>query len=135
MIERKVALRGVSADSVFSATSGNIFRAMTSSSSNSRGFRFFLNSAKKILESPGISALNSAGSGKIQTEVIHMLYNVSKLEAEKLAAVQQLEKDLGKTFLAFTPYDLKPADLSDAELARIKILEKQLSVSLVAVEA
>ncbi|MCR9140644.1 MAG: hypothetical protein NXI24_00115 [bacterium] len=64
-----------------------------------------------------------------------MLYNVSKLDANKLEAVQRLEKDLGKTFIAFTPYDLKPADLSEAELARIKKLEDELSVSLVAVQA
>lgn len=64
-----------------------------------------------------------------------MLYNVSKLEAEQLAAIQKLEKDLGRTFLAFTPYDLQPADLSDEELAKIKALESELSISLVAVEA
>lgn len=64
-----------------------------------------------------------------------MLFNVSKLEADKLEAIQNLEKDLGKTFLAFTPYDLKPADLSAEELARIKALENELSISLVAVEA
>lgn len=64
-----------------------------------------------------------------------MLFNISKLEAEKLAAIQKLEQDLGKTFLAFTPYDLKPAALNDEELARIKALENELSLSIVAVEA
>lgn len=57
-----------------------------------------------------------------------------KLEPEKLKEVESLEKQMGKTILAFSCRDIKPSMLKEDELDEIRGLEKQLGVSLVAVE-
>ena len=59
----------------------------------------------------------------------------TKVSDETVAAINTLERDLGKTLLAFQCHNLKPSDLSEAELQRIKEVESKLGVSLVAVEA
>ena len=59
----------------------------------------------------------------------------TKINEETIAAISTLEKDLGKTLLAFQCHDLKPSELSDAELQRIKEVETKLGISLVAVDA
>ena len=59
----------------------------------------------------------------------------TKVSDETVAAINTLEKDLGKTLLAFQCHNLKPSDLSEDELQRIKEVESKLGVSLVAVEA
>ncbi len=59
----------------------------------------------------------------------------TKVTDETMAAINALEKDLGKTLLAFQCHSLKPSDLSQDELQRIKEVETKLGVSLVAVEA
>ena len=59
----------------------------------------------------------------------------TKVTDETMAAINALEKDLGKTLLAFQCHSLKPSDLSADELQRIKEVETKLGVSLVAVEA
>jgi len=63
-----------------------------------------------------------------------MLCSYSKTESIDLKAIQGLEKDLGKTLLAFSCQDIKPAEVKDEELARINELEKKLGVVLVAIE-
>jgi hypothetical protein len=50
-------------------------------------------------------------------------------------AVQSLEKETGTTILAFSCKDLKPKMLTAEQLAKIQKLEKELSLSLVAVDA
>jgi len=63
-----------------------------------------------------------------------MLCSLStKIKPETLHAIQSLEKELGKTLLAFSCHDLKPAELKHEELARIKEMENKLGLSLVAV--
>jgi hypothetical protein len=62
-----------------------------------------------------------------------MLCSLSKAESIDLSAIQGLEKDLGKTLLAFTCHDIKPAEIKDEELSKINALEKKLGVVLVAV--
>ena len=57
------------------------------------------------------------------------------LSQEDLAAVQSLEKETGKTLLAFSCHPVQPSTLSDQDLKRIQDLEKKLGVSLVAVDA
>jgi hypothetical protein len=52
-----------------------------------------------------------------------------------LQAINDLEKGLGKTLLAFNCHDLKPSALSAEELGKVQEVEKKLGVSLVAVEA
>jgi len=63
-----------------------------------------------------------------------MLCSYSKAESIDLEAIQGLEKDLGKTLLAFSCQDIKSAEIKDEELARINELEKKLGVVLVAVQ-
>jgi hypothetical protein len=52
-----------------------------------------------------------------------------------LKAINDLEKGLGKTLLAFNCHNLKPSTLSAEELGKVQEIEKQLGVSLVAVES
>jgi hypothetical protein len=52
-----------------------------------------------------------------------------------LQAINDLEKGLGKTILAFNCHDLKPSALSAEELSKVQEVEKNLGVSLVAVES
>ena len=52
-----------------------------------------------------------------------------------LQAINDLEKDLGKTLLAYKCHNLKPSTLNDEELSKVQEVEKNLGVSLVAVDA
>lgn len=52
-----------------------------------------------------------------------------------LQAINDLEKGLGKTLLAFSCHELKPSALNAEELSKVQEVEKKLGVSLVAVEA
>ena len=64
-----------------------------------------------------------------------MLCSISNLDKEKIDAVQKLEKELGKTLIAFSCHDIKTAELDASTLQRIQEVEKELSLSLVAVSA
>lgn len=64
-----------------------------------------------------------------------MFCSLSSLGTEKIKAIQNLEKELGKTVLAFSCHDIKAAQLSAAELQKIQDLEKKLSLSIIAVDA
>jgi hypothetical protein len=46
-----------------------------------------------------------------------------------------LEQELGTLLLAFACHDYKSAPVTDAQLAKIQSLEKDLGLSLVAVKA
>ena len=59
----------------------------------------------------------------------------SKVEGTNLQTINNLEKDLGKTLLAFSCHDLKAASLNADELKKIQDAENKLGVSLVAVDA
>ena len=64
-----------------------------------------------------------------------MLCGLGKLKKRELDEVASLENELGKTILAFRCYaDVNPAELTDAELDRIREVEDKLKLSLVAVE-
>ena len=63
-----------------------------------------------------------------------MLCSYSKTENIDLESIQGLEKDLGKTLLAFSCQDVKPAELKDEDLAKINDLENKMRIVLVAVE-
>jgi hypothetical protein len=64
-----------------------------------------------------------------------MLCSLStKLGSEDLMAISALENELGTPLLAFScRADLKPADVTGDQLAKIKALEGKLGLSLVAV--
>ncbi|BBO82429.1 hypothetical protein [Desulfosarcina ovata] len=51
-----------------------------------------------------------------------------------LKSITDLEKDLGKTLLAFKCHDLKPSTLSEDQLQKVQAVEAKLGVSLVAVD-
>ena len=55
------------------------------------------------------------------------------IDRNGLAEIQALEKELGKTLIAFSTPP-QPANLSDDKLSKIKELEKKLCVRLVAYE-
>jgi len=52
-----------------------------------------------------------------------------------LQTINDLEKELGKTLLAFSCHDLKASELNAAELSKVQAVENSLGVSLVAVDA
>lgn len=58
----------------------------------------------------------------------------NNVNEDTLTTITSLEKEIGKTLLAFKCHDLKPSQLSDEELSKIEEIEKKLGVSLVAVE-
>jgi hypothetical protein len=64
-----------------------------------------------------------------------MLCSLStKLGSEDLKAINALEKELGTPLIAFScRADLKPADVTNDQLGKIKALEGKLGLSLVAV--
>lgn len=59
----------------------------------------------------------------------------SKLNEENLNSIRNLEKEIGKTLLAFTCHKIEPSALSESQLSKIQKLENDLSISLVAVDA
>ena len=63
-----------------------------------------------------------------------MLYSFAPLEADRLKAIQALEKEVGAPLVAMTAIDAKPVDMDAEKLAKIKELEDQLGVVLVAVQ-
>ena len=56
------------------------------------------------------------------------------LAEETLEDVRRLEKDVGYPILVFSFYDLEPAELDEAKLAKIKEYEKDKCFCLVAVK-
>jgi len=63
-----------------------------------------------------------------------MLSSLStKLDEKTITTIKNLEKDLGKTLLAFSCHSLNPAEVSREQLAKIQKVEKELGVSLVAI--
>ncbi len=63
-----------------------------------------------------------------------MICSLTNLDGQKLQEVQSLEAKIGKPLLAFGCHDTKPAQLTNEELSKIKDLERQIGVSLVAVQ-
>ncbi len=63
-----------------------------------------------------------------------MLCTLAHLEKEKLVDIQSLEKNIGKTLIAFSCKDLDVAPLKEEELQQIKKVEQKLNISLVAVK-
>lgn len=56
------------------------------------------------------------------------------LAEETLRDIQRLEKEVGYPILAFSFYDLEPAELDDDKLARIQEYEKNKCICLLAVK-
>ncbi|TNJ37684.1 hypothetical protein [Prosthecochloris vibrioformis] len=62
-----------------------------------------------------------------------MLSSLSKLSPEELEQVRELERELGKTLLSYSSYDVVAEDLSEEELLRVRELEVKLGTALVVV--
>jgi hypothetical protein len=63
-----------------------------------------------------------------------MICSFANLDGKKLEAVQEIEKKLGKTVLAFSCSDINADALSEGELAELREAEKRLGLSLLAVK-
>jgi hypothetical protein len=63
-----------------------------------------------------------------------MLCSLSKLDNEKIKAIESAEKRIGKTLLAFNCHDTAPAKLTQEEIVVLGETEKKLGVVLVAVK-
>lgn len=65
-----------------------------------------------------------------------MLYTIaSNVNETTVKTINSLEKELGKTLLAFKGYELQPTDLDTSQLEKVQQIEKDLGVSLIAVES
>jgi hypothetical protein len=56
------------------------------------------------------------------------------LEDTTLKDIQRLEKEIGYPLLAFSFYDLQPAELDDSKLTKIREYEKNKCICLLAVK-
>ncbi|WMW24016.1 hypothetical protein RE474_07855 [Methanolobus sediminis] len=63
-----------------------------------------------------------------------MLWSYSKIDEAKVKTIEELEKKLGVTLLAFSEQDIKNAELTSDDLEQIKTIEGELGLSLVAVK-
>ncbi len=63
-----------------------------------------------------------------------MLCSLSKLDDDGLESIKGLETDMGSPVLAYSCHDYAPAQLSDDQLTKLRSLEKELNVALVAVK-
>lgn len=63
-----------------------------------------------------------------------MLYSLSNIPEEKLAEIQSIEAEIGQPLLAFTEVKAEPARLDREKLAKIRELEDNLGIVLVAVK-
>ncbi len=62
-----------------------------------------------------------------------MLCSFAAIEDDKLKPLQELENDLGRTLLAFSCHEAKPAELTPDQLEKIKKLEQRLGLVVVAI--
>lgn len=62
------------------------------------------------------------------------MYALSNVDDSQLAAIRKLEEDTGTTLIAFSELPVKPQRLTREKLARIRGLEEELDVVLVAVD-
>jgi len=63
----------------------------------------------------------------------NMIWAFSSLKAEQIKSIKELEEKMGVTLLAFSGINIKYADLSEEDLKLLLQAEKDLGVSLVAV--
>lgn len=64
-----------------------------------------------------------------------MIYDLAQMTADQLRKLQALERETGRTLIAFRSLPAEPAAISETELSRIQALERDLGLTLVAVEA
>ncbi|CUH80463.1 hypothetical protein TRM7557_02909 [Tritonibacter multivorans] len=62
-----------------------------------------------------------------------MLYPIASLDADKISAIQALEKELGSPIVALSEVDTDNAELSEEKLKKLQKLEEELDLVLLAV--
>ena len=62
-----------------------------------------------------------------------MLSSLSKLTPEQLEEVRSLEKEIGKTLLSYSTYDVIAESLTDEQIRKVRELEEKIGTVLVAV--
>lgn len=63
-----------------------------------------------------------------------MLFSIAHLDRDSLKAVQALEDDIGSPLVAMSTVEADPAALPEDKLTKIRSLEKELGIVLVACE-
>ena len=63
-----------------------------------------------------------------------MLYTPSNVDEAQLGKIQALEASTGTTLLAFSEMNLQPATLKPEVIKEVMELEKELGVTLIAVD-
>ena len=63
-----------------------------------------------------------------------MLCTLSHLDSQAIEQIKALENELHQTLLAFSCHNVNPTPLEADKLAKIQKLEKNLGISLVAVQ-
>ncbi|WP_319508735.1 hypothetical protein [uncultured Methanolobus sp.] len=63
-----------------------------------------------------------------------MLWSYSKIDESNVKTIEELEKKLNVTLLAFSGQDIKNAELTSENIEEINKLESELGLSLVAVK-
>jgi len=64
-----------------------------------------------------------------------MLCSIStNLDSKKIENIQRLEKEIGKTLLAYSCHDSNAAKINDEQLNKVKSAEKDLGIVLVAID-
>ena len=63
-----------------------------------------------------------------------MVCTLSNLNGKQLREIRNLENELGRPLLAFSCFELQPAQLDADSVQRIQRLERELGVALLAVE-
>lgn len=66
--------------------------------------------------------------------MVSKMWIFSKLNSNNVKAVEDLEKKLGITLVAFSNDDTTFAELDDAGMKEVKALEDELGVSLIALK-
>lgn len=63
-----------------------------------------------------------------------MVWSYSKIDETKVKTIEEFEKKMNVTLLAFSEQNISNANLNDEELKELKELEKKLGLSLLAVK-
>ncbi len=68
-------------------------------------------------------------------DIMASVCGYSKIGKQQLETIDQLEKELGTTILAFSCNDVLAAQLSKEQLGRLQALEQEIGVSLIALSS
>jgi len=61
-----------------------------------------------------------------------MICSYAPMDEKKLDSLQRLEEEMGQTLLAYSCHNMKPAELTPEQVERLKKVEEELGVVIVA---